>query len=760
MIIEKMRATFGALENAGLELGPGLNIISAPNEAGKSSWCAFLRVMLYGLRTQDRDKLGYLADKTRYRPWSGAPMSGSLELRFQGERWTLQRQSKGAGLMKAFSAVYTGTGEPVPGLHGEGVGELLTGVPEPVFTRSAFIRQAGLGLDRSAELEQRISALVSTGDESGASYGAADAQLREWQRKRYVNRSTGRIAQLDKEIQGAREALDRQQSAGAGWAALRQEQEALRGEIALLRAEKAGLERRASWEKAQERAAQQARVEALQAQIRDLETALDRGGRLLDKADLQQVRTDCAAYQALQVELAARQAQAGAWEEEGRALEEKLEASPYRGKEKEAAREAAAAQLRRFKGAAAVRAYDGKRFALGYVLLALLAALCGGVAIWKFGEMPWYPLAFAVGLGTLAGLFILFLSGLDRKRKKAAAEEECRQILSQAGVERPEDLAAGAEDYIRALEAAEARKQAAQRRGEDLAGLQTEQAALSARLQAELAPFGAGLEDIQAALGRVDAWAARIDELAGLRLSLAGEEKLLARMEALPAAEGPPAPETAPRYDLEETARRLALADGRLRELEKKVSAAQGELRALGDPAVLGAELLRLENARAEQSLQYEALALAVEELAAANTELRSRFSPALSRRAGQIAQALTGGRYAELFFDRDWQAQARLAGESVSRDGLYLSAGTWDQMYLALRLAICELLLGGAEPCPIILDDALSNFDDGRLEKALEWLKTAAAERQVLLFSCQSREADFFEGDGDVRVLRWQGAW
>ena len=42
MKIYSMTATFGKLENQTLTLQPGLNVISAPNEWGKSTWCAFL----------------------------------------------------------------------------------------------------------------------------------------------------------------------------------------------------------------------------------------------------------------------------------------------------------------------------------------------------------------------------------------------------------------------------------------------------------------------------------------------------------------------------------------------------------------------------------------------------------------------------------------------------------------------------------------------------------------------------------------------
>ena len=79
MRIKRMTATFGGLTEQRLELAPGLNLIQAPNESGKSTWAGFLKAMLYGIDTRDRDKKGHLADKNRYQPWSGSPMAGSTQ---------------------------------------------------------------------------------------------------------------------------------------------------------------------------------------------------------------------------------------------------------------------------------------------------------------------------------------------------------------------------------------------------------------------------------------------------------------------------------------------------------------------------------------------------------------------------------------------------------------------------------------------------------------------------------------------------------
>ena len=91
MLIQCMSAVFGRLRNETLQLQDGLNIIEAPNETGKSTWCAFLTAMLYGINSRKRDKAGFIADKNRYAPWDGGSMSGRLECHADGADLTITR---------------------------------------------------------------------------------------------------------------------------------------------------------------------------------------------------------------------------------------------------------------------------------------------------------------------------------------------------------------------------------------------------------------------------------------------------------------------------------------------------------------------------------------------------------------------------------------------------------------------------------------------------------------------------------------------
>ena len=76
MRIYRMTATFGKLEHAELFLEPGLNVIQAENEWGKSTWCAFLLAMFYGLDTRAKTTKTALADKERYAPLVRKPHGG------------------------------------------------------------------------------------------------------------------------------------------------------------------------------------------------------------------------------------------------------------------------------------------------------------------------------------------------------------------------------------------------------------------------------------------------------------------------------------------------------------------------------------------------------------------------------------------------------------------------------------------------------------------------------------------------------------
>ena len=85
MKLLRMTACFGTLQHQELILQEGLNLLSYPNESGKTTWAAFLLAMLYGVDSSERASKSHLPAKLRYKPWTGLPMEGSIELEYQGQ---------------------------------------------------------------------------------------------------------------------------------------------------------------------------------------------------------------------------------------------------------------------------------------------------------------------------------------------------------------------------------------------------------------------------------------------------------------------------------------------------------------------------------------------------------------------------------------------------------------------------------------------------------------------------------------------------
>ena len=188
MRIYSMTATFGKLNHETLTLKPGLNIIEAPNEWGKSTWCAFILAMLYGIDTSSRSKKDFIADKERFAPWSGVPMSGRMDICWEGRNITIERATKGRSIFGVFKAYETESGIAVSELTAANCGEKLLGVEQSVFARAGFVRLKDMPVTQDESLRRRLNSLVTTGDESGSADDLAQ-KLKDLKNKCRFNKS-------------------------------------------------------------------------------------------------------------------------------------------------------------------------------------------------------------------------------------------------------------------------------------------------------------------------------------------------------------------------------------------------------------------------------------------------------------------------------------------------------------------------------------------------------------------------------------------
>ena len=679
----RITATFGKLDRRALTFEKGLNIIEAPNESGKSTLLAFLRVMLYGFPARER---GAFADKNRYAPWSLAPMQGTLELICRAGDLTLTRDTLRAGdPMGRFSAVYTGSGEAVPSLTAEDAGEQLLGVPREVYERSAFIRQSSLTVDASAELERRIAALLTTGEERASCTDAIKSLKKQLNARKY-NKS-GRIPALEAEIGELTRSLDelaqldaRKQEAEAALSALGSEEDALR---AALRAH----------------------------DICDAQEQL---------AALSHAKA-AAEDAARQAELAARALRLNACPPREVLVQGRAAWDGLKGRKSEIDR----AELRREEAETALRRFDAQHappslspFYYVFLALGILSALTL-IACTVLQTPPLYDIV--LGIAAIVGAAAAALFRVRRRKAFTAHGTLRRQLLD-------------------ALNSAASAKEAL------LASYDSSAAALLALIPAgSLSRVSAYITDALAQYDALDALGRKADE------ARARYELLCAQRPATPIPDTPVARPTRSRAALRDALTELS---EQRRALQSELDQAAGLRRAVGERETLEAQLAQKREALSKAQAEYDAIALAMDALQSANAALQSRFSPALSRRAGELFSRLTGGRYESVLLDRDFGAQAGETGAAVAHDAHCLSLGALDQLYLAVRLAICETVLPADDPIPLVLDDALVRFDDDRCRAALELLYEESQAHQILLFTCQHREAAYLSGRNGVTFL------
>ena len=721
MEIQEMHATFGKLQDRTLTLRSGLNCIYAPNESGKSTWSHFLRIMLYGLSTRDR---GALADKNRFAPWSGAAMRGQMDVAdSDGTRLTLSRDTRRATApMGHFTCTYTGTADAVPGIDGQNAGETLLGVPREVFERSAFIRQSALAVDSDAELERRIAALITTGEE-GASYTEVRDRLKKQLNRRRSNRTTGQIPALEREIAQLEEQLAQMDS-------LSRQAEAARQQLGSLTQQQRDLQtQQALWQQLQRQEAAKKYAEACDAARTAAQRAqwlAETAGALPEEPALSRMEGQCAALQEGEAPL--RQAQAAA-------------------QAAKAAYDDAAARC------AAHPLYPADETACQARLDAITAPAMPSPLLLIVGIL------LIVGGGVCAALlklyFVIFalcgagpaVAGLVQRKRAVAAQVKADTDRTALKAQMAEYL-----PLRQQLEAADDAAQQADAAAEGLAQIQRQQLLTLLSLLQPYAPTAADLGGARMALAQLRRQKNALADARQAARDAAMRRDLL--REHLP--EGPlpdaEAPLPQPTVSLEQVTVRLPQVALLLQNARSQLDTLTGQLRSLGSADDVKAQLVQRQQEMTQLLEEYDAVALAMEVLDEANTTLQNRFSPALGARAAEIFAKITGGRYQKVLLSRDFSLETD--SEGAQRSVQLLSQGASDQLYLAVRLAICDMVLPEEKHVPLILDDALLSFDDERLHAALDYLLEESKHRQILLFTCQKREGAYLDGRKNVTLL------
>jgi uncharacterized protein YhaN len=140
--------------------------------------------------------------------------------------------------------------------------------------------------------------------------------------------------------------------------------------------------------------------------------------------------------------------------------------------------------------------------------------------------------------------------------------------------------------------------------------------------------------------------------------------------------------------------------------------------------------------------LQRDALNLTIQTLDESIEEYQEEYLLRISLKTGEYFNLFTQGRYTGVEIGTGEAITVQIQDdEEFEVDSL--STGAKDQLYLAMRLAIADLLSAETQ-LPLILDDSFVNFDINRLSAALEAISKISRERQVILLTHDAAYVDW----------------
>ena len=683
MLINKLKINyFGRFHNKEIELKPGINLIYGENEAGKSTLHTFIKGMFFGIeRLRGRGAASKEDLYTRYLPWDypGA-FGGSIDIEHEGKQYRLQRSFHVSD--KSFSVIDLLTGREV--LLKEGmIRELIPGLSEATFRNTISIEQQKAYTD--AELVTQVRNYIAN---------LSLARSKEVD----VAKAVGILIQQRKHLEASQDA-----------AALKALQSAIgEGEEREVRMDRLTLQLQELLE----------REKQLYRQKEELQTAPDNEmTRRMEQlpAILEKYRSYEELHnQSMEMEhqLSELRNKILNGERQYQELEQlkadKKKADALRGdlyelekQESETTQELKLVQK------------SGKK-ALYYSIPASVAAAMLIAVLSSFQIIGLIIAAASLFTGVV---YYLYINGKNNQitreyvnnraalvKRSTDAQNEIMDIMTRHQVNTLEALADRQEELLRGYLIIEHAKE--------------QQKEIEARKSMVQDNMDAIYDTIMSYLQ----YFIRVDELTPETMQRITEELRLRKQESL--------------------GRQTSLYEGyeecrlQIEKLKWEISALEGNEEELLENRKRYDHMKRQQ---AESATELEAVKLALSVIQELSIQIHDGFGQQLNRTVSQVIQELTGQRYHDIKVDEKLDIKVGWNGTYILLERL--SAGTIDQVFFALRLAVADMLLG--KEVPLIFDDSFALYDDNRVKAAL--IEVAKRE-QSILFTCHKREQRLLE--------------
>ncbi len=674
---------FGKFVGTEWSLSEGLSEFILPNESGKTTVTDFILFMFYGFEKSRAKKALEQNPLEKYQPWdSEQGLLGALEFTDDsGANYRIERScdKKGKGEVRVLDA--NGCEQPMLS-----PGERFLGIDAETFINVFYIGQSGAALQRTGRMDVAMKNLVTTGNED-VSYDRVIEKLAAQKAKlTSPKRNMGKLRQLQQTLS------------------------ALQGDISMTKLEidKAGDVTRLQ----QQTEAQLSESEARLGELHSLRRRVQAHTAFLRMEERQKLKKL----------LEGQPAQEILSDEDAKKLSEgfdALENAKMMQKHAEFSLEQLSLAPVTLTAQEQMLLEQGSlpRLPLWRIAAAVLGSVAAatGVILAVLSQIGWAALC----VGALA--LLLLHRPLPRALREMGIRDkgELERRLAAANVKN-----ANVEQYRTALSQAEAELS---RRKKQTETIQNEYAPLMEkcsvfdRMQLQLALQRSAQSSLHAE--QTEKAKERLRELSG---SEEKDREIACRSESpLPAADA-----------LQEQITALTGQREKLLVQQADNAVAMEQLRALHQRlSELQDEYVQREAEYRQAAFLNEALEIAMQEMEKAQTRLRENYAPLLCEKLAQNLSALTDGKYDTVTLDEDFHI--RIKADGGFRELGYFSSGTRESAYIALRLALAELV-EGEYSLPLILDDPFATLDEKRLKNLFARLQKMAEKRQIVYFGCK----------------------
>ncbi len=679
MLLQKLKVNyFGRFQNRELELKPGINLIYGDNEAGKSTLHTFIKGMLFGIeRLRGRASASKEDLYIKYLPWDypGA-FGGSMDIRIGDKEYRLQRSFHTTD--KSFVIIDLSTGRELKLKEGL-ISELFPGLTESTFKNTISIEQLKAQTDSELAVQVRnYIANLSTTKSKEVNVAKAVSSLTEQRKQLEPTQNIAVLKQLQAEIE---DGMEKEERIDQLTIKLRE----LLMKEAELTDQKTALSGTLEDETTK-------RMEQLPAILEKYRSYLE-----MTKQD-----------KALEEQDKELQGQISDWEKEQHScadLKEDLlmvdrlwmETSEQDRMDMELQKEKDTLHNK------------GKKYPLISLLPACLTAILIAIIL------SFQPMGLAISAGlAMAGFIIYYMlrSSSLKKLQILNAKIDALREQKHSGKCRLNDIYN--KYQLSTKEELGAKQELAQKNYYSLEHAKKQWEELKSRKQ----ELEANLDLIYEAIMRYMQYFIPAEELTSDSVHRLQQDILRRKQEASGRLSEINHHSESIKLQIEKIKWEISTLEGNEEQLLKNKE-----------------KYSELELKQKENAVELEAIKLALTSIQELSTEIHDSFGQQLNQTVSEVIREVTSQKYSDLKVDEKLEVKVGWNGDYILLDRL--SAGTIDQVYFALRLAIADLLLGKDE-IPLLLDDSLAFYDEARAKAAL---KKISDRQQTILFTCHKRE-------------------